>query len=129
MADENPAVRVLRFSYYFLRLGRPLFLIGGFLLHGLGVVIALTAGASLNVSALIWGQIAVVRWNDGLAALSLRARDPKEWLEKLKQVGEHTFRWIRDDDKSLGEIIRFEVAEDGTVTRFEQHSNWYLKVR
>lgn len=43
----------------FVRLGRPLFLVGGFVMHGLGVAIALYAGAPLNVPALIWGQLAV----------------------------------------------------------------------
>jgi 1,4-dihydroxy-2-naphthoate polyprenyltransferase len=46
------------------RLGRPLFLIGGFILHALGVAIALYSGASLNLSALIWGQVGItaVQW-------------------------------------------------------------------
>lgn len=44
---------------YFLRLGRPLFLVGGFVLHGLGVVMALYDGADLRVPALVWGQVVV----------------------------------------------------------------------
>ena len=44
---------------HFLRLGRPLFLVGGFVLHGLGVVIALYEGADLNLPALLWGQVAI----------------------------------------------------------------------
>lgn len=51
--------QVLRSTYYFLRLGRPLFLFGGFILHGLGVVMALYSEASLDVAVLIWGQIAI----------------------------------------------------------------------
>ncbi len=45
-------------------LGRPLFLAGGFLLHALGVVIALVEGAGLNLPALLWGQLAItsVQW-------------------------------------------------------------------
>jgi 1,4-dihydroxy-2-naphthoate octaprenyltransferase len=41
------------------RLSRPLFLVGGVLLHGVGVLMALAGGASLNVGALLWGQVAV----------------------------------------------------------------------
>jgi 1,4-dihydroxy-2-naphthoate octaprenyltransferase len=52
-------LRALQSIYYYLRLGRPLFLAGGVLLHGLGVLIALSTGESLNIAALIWGQIAV----------------------------------------------------------------------
>lgn len=44
---------------HFLRLGRPLFLAGGFALHLLGVAIALYEGAALNISVLVWGQLAV----------------------------------------------------------------------
>lgn len=43
----------------FIKLGRPHFLVGGFLLHGLGVTIALYSGAALNISALFWGQLAI----------------------------------------------------------------------
>ncbi|RME44967.1 MAG: prenyltransferase, partial [Chloroflexi bacterium] len=43
----------------FIRLGRPHFLAGGFVLHGLGVAMALYSGASLSVPALLWGQVAI----------------------------------------------------------------------
>ncbi len=43
----------------FVRLGRPHFLFGGLLLHGLGVAIALYTGARLNLPALLWGQAAI----------------------------------------------------------------------
>jgi 1,4-dihydroxy-2-naphthoate octaprenyltransferase len=42
-----------------LRLGRPKFLVGGLLLHWLGVAMALASGAALNLPALLWGQAAV----------------------------------------------------------------------
>jgi 1,4-dihydroxy-2-naphthoate octaprenyltransferase len=42
-----------------VRLGRLHFLVGGFLLHGLGILMAVYAGAKLNLTALIWGQIAI----------------------------------------------------------------------
>lgn len=43
----------------FIRLGRPLFLAGGFLFHGLGVAMALYGGARLSLPVLLWGQIAI----------------------------------------------------------------------
>lgn len=48
----------------FIRLGRPLFLAGGLLLHGLGIAMALYDGASLNIAALVWGQVAItsIQW-------------------------------------------------------------------
>src|SRR3954466_2399733 len=42
-----------------LRMGRPHFLVGGLLLHWLGVAMALSDGAPLNLPALLWGQAAV----------------------------------------------------------------------
>lgn len=42
-----------------LRLGRLLFLTGGFLLYGLGALVALVSGAPLDGAALLWGQVAV----------------------------------------------------------------------
>jgi 1,4-dihydroxy-2-naphthoate octaprenyltransferase len=45
--------------YHYLHLGRPLFLLGGISLHGLGVFMALTTGAELNIAALLWGQLAI----------------------------------------------------------------------
>ena len=43
----------------FVRLGRPLFLAGGFLFHALGVMMALYQGHSLNLTALILGQVVI----------------------------------------------------------------------
>lgn len=48
----------------FIRLGRPLFLAGGLVMHALGVAMALASGAQLNPAALLWGQIAItaIQW-------------------------------------------------------------------
>jgi CubicO group peptidase (beta-lactamase class C family) len=78
----------------------------------------------------IWGQSAIVRWEDGLAEVSLGTREPKETLARLKKTAEHAFRRVREDEEGqLGEEFVFELAADGTVTRYKQHSNWYRKVR
>lgn len=58
MTTRNPHSS-LHLARDFLKLGRPLFLLGGFLLYGLGVVIALTAGASFNLGIYVLGQAAV----------------------------------------------------------------------
>lgn len=44
---------------YFVRLGRPLFLAGGFLFNGLGIAIALYQGFPFSWTAAILGQIAI----------------------------------------------------------------------
>ena len=51
----NRATRLL----LVLRLGRPKFLVGGLLLHGLGAAMALSTGVRLSLAALLWGQAAV----------------------------------------------------------------------
>ena len=57
--NTNRGLNSLRQVIYFLRLGRPLFLLGGFLLHGLGVAMALYDGAVLDWKILVWTQIAI----------------------------------------------------------------------
>ncbi len=77
-----------------------------------------TYGASFG------GEIAVVRWEDGLATLSLPTMEPVKGLTKLKKVGDHTFRRVRKDE-ALGETVVFEMGPDGRATRFQWHSNYY----
>jgi len=48
-----------RHVWAYIRLGRCHFLVGGFVLHGLGVAAALYTGAPLNWQALLWGQLAI----------------------------------------------------------------------
>ncbi len=55
---HRPAPWTARLWAFFL-LSRPLFLAGGFLFHGLGVVMALFVGATLDLTILIWTQIAI----------------------------------------------------------------------
>jgi len=74
------------------------------------------------------GEIAVVRWEDGLATLGLPTMEPVRGLTKLRKVGEHTFRRVRRDD-TLGETIAFEMGPDGRPTRLVWHSNHYRRVR
>jgi 1,4-dihydroxy-2-naphthoate octaprenyltransferase len=57
---KHPAAVPLATRILFaLRMGRPKFLIGGLLLHWLGVAMALASGASFRLPALLWGQAAV----------------------------------------------------------------------
>lgn len=49
----------LRFVWNLLRLGRPHFLVGGFLFHALGAIIAWYTGAGVNVPAWLYGQLAI----------------------------------------------------------------------
>ena len=43
----------------FVRLGRPLFLVGGFVLHGLGAALAVASGARFDAGNFAWSQLAV----------------------------------------------------------------------
>jgi CubicO group peptidase (beta-lactamase class C family) len=74
------------------------------------------------------GEVAIVEWEDGLAALSLPTMDPVRGLTKLKKVGEHTFRRVRKDE-ALGETLVFELGGEGQVLRLIWNSNQYRRVR
>jgi 1,4-dihydroxy-2-naphthoate octaprenyltransferase len=43
----------------FIRLGRPKFLVGGFVLYGLGAALAVRGGAGFDLGRFLWGQLAV----------------------------------------------------------------------
>ena len=43
----------------FIKLGRPLFLGGGFVMYGLGAALAAYAGARIDWALYAWGQLAV----------------------------------------------------------------------
>jgi 1,4-dihydroxy-2-naphthoate polyprenyltransferase len=43
----------------FVKLGRPLFLVGGFVMYGLGAALAAYAGATIDWARYAWGQVAV----------------------------------------------------------------------
>src|SRR5258708_37641290 len=43
----------------FVRLGRPIFLLGGFVLHGLGAAVAAYRGYTIDWTRFAWGQLAV----------------------------------------------------------------------
>jgi CubicO group peptidase (beta-lactamase class C family) len=74
------------------------------------------------------GEIAIVRWEDGLASLSLPTTDPVRALTRLRKTGDNTFRRVRKDDV-LGEELVFEIGADGKATRLVWHSNNYTRVR
>jgi 1,4-dihydroxy-2-naphthoate octaprenyltransferase len=47
------------FLWDFMRLGRPLFLVGGFVFHGLGIAVALYQGATVDVTVFVLGQVII----------------------------------------------------------------------
>lgn len=85
----------------------------------------------IGVYDTVWGRNAIVRWKDGLAAVSLsnRAIDTDDWISPLKHVDGHVFRRVRKDDDSLGEEWVFAVDEDGVVVSVTSHSNPATRVR
>lgn len=74
------------------------------------------------------GEVAIIEWEDGLAALSLPTMEPVKGLTKLKKTGEHTFRRIRKDE-ALGETLVFEMGHEGQAVRVIWNSNQYRRVR
>ncbi len=56
---NGAAGRALAGVLHFVRLGRPHFLAGGFILYGLGAALAARAGAAIDWRRYLWGQAAV----------------------------------------------------------------------
>ncbi|MCZ7671792.1 MAG: prenyltransferase [Chloroflexi bacterium] len=52
-------VSFFRRTLYFIQLGRPLHLVGGFVFNSLGIAIALFLGATINWTSAIWCQLAI----------------------------------------------------------------------
>ena len=73
------------------------------------------------------GEMDVIPWEDGLAALSLPAMEPVRSLTKFRKIGEHTFRRIRRDGE-LAERIVFTMGPDGTPTAMVWNSNNFRRV-
>jgi CubicO group peptidase (beta-lactamase class C family) len=74
------------------------------------------------------GEVAFVRWEDGIALLSLPTANPVAAITKWKNTGPHTFRRIRKDE-ALGEEIVFTLGPDGKATQLIWHSNVYRRVK
>jgi CubicO group peptidase (beta-lactamase class C family) len=88
----------------------------------------LAAYAGAYDSAPWGGEVAVLPWEDGLAAVELPTMDPVGNLEKLKKTGPHIFRRVRKDE-TLGEEVVFEMGPDGRPLRLRRHSNVSPRLR
>jgi CubicO group peptidase (beta-lactamase class C family) len=73
-------------------------------------------------------ETAIIEWEDGLAAISLPTSDPMQGMEKLRKVGEHTFRRVRRND-ALGEPVVFVMGSDGRPAHILWHQNEYRRIR
>jgi CubicO group peptidase (beta-lactamase class C family) len=69
----------------------------------------------------------VLIMDGNLAILSLPTLNPLRSLMKLKKIGEHGFRRLRDDGR-LGEPVDFEIESDGRVTRFRHENNFSYRL-
>ncbi len=75
-----------------------------------------------------WGETAILRWDDGLAAVSLPNDDPMDALRRLRSQGGDVFRRVRSGG-ALGEEYVFRRSDDGAVTHLSVHGNHSRKVR
>ena len=77
----------------------------------------------------VWGELAVVPWDEGLAALDVPTSDILGDLVRLRRSEDGAFRRIREDGDDLGEEVRFETGPDGKVTGLVWHRAHSIKVR
>ena len=68
------------------------------------------------------GEIAVIRWQEGLSMVFLPSDNPLESLQELRQKEGPRFVRMRDDGEE-GEEIRFEIEGAGSASALWQHSN------
>jgi len=73
------------------------------------------------------GETHVLVIDGQLATISVPTNNPMRSLTKYKQVGENTFKRVRDDG-DLGEAVTFELGPDGSVTRLVRNSNYSIRV-
>ena len=59
-AQQPGSASTFQRAIYFLHLGRPLHLVGGFLFNGLGISIALYLGVEINWTVALWCQLAII---------------------------------------------------------------------
>jgi CubicO group peptidase (beta-lactamase class C family) len=82
------------------------------------------------------GEMAIVPWKDGLAAIYLPSDDPLEEMDHLKPAEDDdaaysadgtVFRRVRDDGE-LGETVVFELDDSGRAVAVRTHSNRYRRL-
>jgi CubicO group peptidase (beta-lactamase class C family) len=74
------------------------------------------------------GELEVIRWEGGLATISLPTNNPVRAITKYKKVGDHTFKRIRKDGE-LAETMTFEVGQDGRAVRARSNYNIMPRIR
>jgi len=75
-----------------------------------------------------WSETAILRWDDGLAAVGVLSNDPMEAMTKLRRTGEDTYQRVRDDGE-LGEAYVFHRDDSGAIESYTVHGNFSRKVR
>lgn len=73
------------------------------------------------------GETHVIFWKGELATIYLPTENPLRSLTKLKHVEGHLFRRVRDNGE-LGTTVRFDVDDNGKVTRMWSTVNYADKV-
>ena len=92
-----------------------------------------TADASLGAylgtyASSFGGEVEVIRWEGGLATISLPTDNPVRAITKFRKVGDHTFKRIRDDGE-LAEAMSFDLGTDGRATRLRVNYNISPRIR
>jgi 1,4-dihydroxy-2-naphthoate octaprenyltransferase len=115
----NPALMRAR---AFVKLGRPLFLVGGFVLYGLGAALAAYAGAVVDWHRYLWGQLAVTAIqlathyaNDYFDVVADRANaTPTRWSGGSRVLVDGTF----PPRVALGAALALMAVALGVAARF-----------
>lgn len=75
-----------------------------------------------------WSESYFSTWAGKLVEVSLPSDNPAQSMTFFKHIEGDTFRRMRSDG-ALGETVTFLRDANGKVTRYEQHGNYYSKIR
>jgi hypothetical protein len=76
-----------------------------------------------------WGDHEVLQGARGLEVVFPSQPDPRQGRGRLEPVDDHTFRLESDNGgQPVGELVRFELDEDGRVSRLWIGENWLERV-
>ncbi len=74
-----------------------------------------------------WSEDYIGSWKGKLISLGLPADSPGKSTSLYKHIEDDTFRRVRDDGE-LGETLIFERGEQGNISSYKVHDNYYQRI-
>lgn len=75
------------------------------------------------------GENVILPWKGKLAIFNVPSNDPAEGMSLYKYISKDTFRRVRKDDETLGEVLHFERDANGKVIRYHRNNNYSSRIK